>query len=196
MFQFTKRRSVAVFGALALATALAAFAGAGCAARYPARSPLGESFPRVEAQSLAGEPVQLPPPQACVLLIGYVQKAQFDLDRWLLGLLQADLGLRIYEVPTIPGLLASGASGWIDDGMRSGIPPEDWKSVVTVYGSKAEPIAKLTGNEPTRNGRVLLLDAEGRVQWMHDRGYSASKLLELAARARELALVPSAPSDR
>jgi len=181
---------------LALATGFAAFAGAGCATRYPARTPLGESFPRVEAQSLAGESVQLPPPQACVLLIGYVQKAQFDLDRWLLGLLQADLGLRIYEVPTIPGLLASSASGWIDDGMRSGIPPEDWKSVVTVYGSKAEPIAKLTGNEATRNGRVLLLDAEGRVQWMHDRGYSASKLLELAARARELALVPSAPSGR
>jgi hypothetical protein len=43
---------------------------------------------------------------------------------------------------------------------------------------------------------VLLLDAEGRVQWMHDRGYSASKLLELAARARELALVPSAASGR
>lgn len=196
MFQLTKRRPLALFGGLLLATGLAALAGAGCATRYPARSPLGESFPRVEARSLAGEPVQLPPAQPCVLLIGYVQKAQFDLDRWLLGLLQADLGLRIYEVPTIPGLLASGASGWIDDGMRSGIPPEDWKSVVTVYGSKAEPIAKLTGNEATRNGRVLLLDAEGRVQWMHDRGYSASKLLELAARARELGLAPSASSSR
>jgi hypothetical protein len=196
MFQLTKRRPFALFGGLLLATGLAALAGAGCATRYPARSPLGESFPRVEARSLAGDPVQLPPAQPCVLLVGYVQKAQFDLDRWLLGLLQADLGLRIYEVPTIPGLLASGASGWIDDGMRSGIPQEDWKSVVTVYGSKAEPIAKLTGNEATRNGRVLLLDAEGRVQWMHDRGYSASKLLELAARARELGLAPSASSGR
>lgn len=196
MFQLTKRRPFALFGGLLLATGLAALAGAGCATRYPARSPLGESFPRVEARSLAGDPVQLPPAQPCVLLVGYVQKAQFDLDRWLLGLLQADLGLRIYEVPTIPGLLASGASGWIDDGMRSGIPQEDWKSVVTVYGSKAEPIAKLTGNEATRNGRVLLLDAEGRVQWMHDRGYSASKLLELAARARELGLAPSASLGR
>lgn len=171
---------------LALSALLAGVPSLACATRYPARAPIGERFPAVEGASLAGEPVTLPPAQPCVLLIGYVQKAQFDADRWLIGLLQADLKLRLYEVPTIPGLFANLASGWIDDGMRSGIPQEDWPSVVTVYGSKAQPIAEFTGNESTRNVRVLLLDSEGRVRWMHDRGFSAGKLLELAAEARGL----------
>ena len=70
--------------------------------------------------------------------------------------------------------------------MRSGIPEEDWASVITVYGSDADRIVALTGNEQPRNMRVLLLDAEGRVRWFHDRGFSAAKLLELVRTAREL----------
>jgi hypothetical protein len=58
--------------------------------------------------------------------------------------------------------------------------------VVTVYGEQGEAIVELTGNESPRNIRVLLLDAEGKVVWMHDRGFSAGKLLELDAAVREL----------
>lgn len=163
-----------------------------CRSGHPSRSPIGERFPSLSAESLAGQKVELPPlGQPSVLLIGYTQDAQFDADRWLLGLLQAELpravpGLRILEVPTIPSLLASMAGGLIDSGMRSGIPSEDWASVVTVYGSQADAIARFTGNQPTRNIRALLLDSDGRLRWMHDRGYSAAKLLEMFAVARTL----------
>ncbi|HEU4703670.1 MAG TPA: hypothetical protein VFS37_14400, partial [Conexibacter sp.] len=64
-------------------------------------------------------------------------------------------------------------------GMRSGIPSEDWASVVTVYNSDAERLVQFTGNASPRNIRVLLLDAAGRVLWFHDRGFSAGKLIEL-----------------
>ena len=82
----------------------------------------------------------------------------------------------------IPGMF----SGAIDSGMRSGIPSEDWGSVVTVYGAGADELKRFTGVEGGSNARVLLLDEDGFVQWFHDRGYSATKLLELDVMARSM----------
>jgi hypothetical protein len=152
----------------------------GCGS-VPNRDPSGEPFPAVRAESLRGERVALPGAFAgapCILLVGYVQETQFDLDRWLFGLLQAEVKIPVREVPTIEGWLPGLFAGWIDSGMRSGIPEEDWGSVLTVYDD-AEAIVQLTGNEAPRNGRVLLLDASGRIRFFHDRGFSAGKLLEL-----------------
>ncbi|MDK2970820.1 MAG: hypothetical protein PWP23_575 [Candidatus Sumerlaeota bacterium] len=73
----------------------------------------------------------------------------------------------------------------IDEGMRSGIPREDWRSVVTVY-KDAGRIVRATGNENPRNARVLLLDKTGRIVWFHDSGYSAGKMLELKSVAEGL----------
>ncbi|MEM8546639.1 MAG: hypothetical protein AAGF46_00625, partial [Pseudomonadota bacterium] len=98
---------------------------------------------------------------------------------WLLGILQAEIDVRLLEVPTIPGAMASLASGFIDDGMRSGIPREDWKVVVTVYGSAAKPIAALTGTTNGNIARIVVLDAEGTIIWFDDTGYSARKVLAL-----------------
>jgi hypothetical protein len=177
-------------GALALALlALAVAPLLSCRATIENRSPLGERFPAVTGESLAGDETALPDDLAgapAVLLLGYDQDAQFDADRGLFGLLQARTPVRILEVPTIPGLIPSLLDGTIDEGMRSGIPSEDWASVVTVYGSPAREVVALTGNENGRNMRVLLLDRDGVVRWFHDRGYSAGKMLELDAAARAL----------
>jgi hypothetical protein len=162
---------------------------AACSEPIPNRDPTGEVFPTVAGESLAGEPVELPGALAgrpAVILIGYLQEAQFDIDRWLMGLIQAGIAVPILEVPTIPGLAPTLASGWIDDGMRSGIPEEDWAVVVTLYGSAATPVAEFTGTTNGRLTRVLLLDADGRVAWFHDRGYSASRAIELAELAARL----------
>lgn len=158
----------------------------GCGSTLPRRDPTGDAFPRVTATNLDGDPVTLPSGEAQLLLVGYLQEAQFDLDRWLLGFLQAGAPLPIYEVPTIPSRIASVFEEGIDGGMRKGIPPEEWRGVVTLYGEDAEPVAELTGTENGRNGRVLLLDASGRVVWFHDEGYSAATLLDLLEAARAL----------
>ncbi|MCB9837897.1 MAG: hypothetical protein H6813_01025 [Phycisphaeraceae bacterium] len=115
-----------------------------------------------------------------VLLIGYQQRTQFDIDRWMLGLLQTDLQARIVEVPKIPGLIPSLGSGWIDDGMRAGIPEEDWGAVVTLNGCAAKPVAEFTGTEYGKRARVIVLASEGQVVWFSDRCYSASQALEVA----------------
>ena len=161
---------------------------AACAVRSPSRNPVGEVFPSVEARRLDDRVLSLPVDLAgrpAVLLVGYDQGAQFDADRWLLGLLQLDLDVSIYEVPTIPGALVGLFSERIDSGMRSGIPSEDWGVVATAYGDAGEAIESFTGSEGPRNMRVLLLDSTGVVRWFHDRGYSAGTLLRLKVAVEE-----------
>lgn len=157
----------------------------GCSTTHANRNPSGEPFPRVEGESLEREPVVIPDDLAgapAVLLIGYKQSAQFDIDRWLMGLLQADVDAQLVEVPTIPGLMPTIASKWIDDGMRAGIPREDWGAVVTLYGDTAKPVARFTGTENGQLARIVVLDPEGRVVWFTDQGYSARKALDIAER--------------
>lgn len=172
-----------------VASAALALLGCACASTVNNRNPLGEPFPSVQGTSLAGDERELPGDlqgQPAVLLLGYVMKSQFDLDRWLLGLAELGTPLPILEVPTVRGLVPGLIAGTIDAGMQSGIPAEDWAQVVTLYGDDAKRIVNWTGNERPRNGRALLLDGEGRVVWFHDRGFSAGRLLELDRAARSL----------
>jgi hypothetical protein len=155
----------------------------GCTKTLANRNPIGEAFPSVRGQSLEKERIEIPAAFAggpAVLLIGYKQSAQFDIDRWLMGLMQADVNAQIVEIPTIPGLVPTIASGWIDDGMRSGIPREDWGSVITIYGRSAKPIAALTGTESGQRARIIVLDATGKIVWFDDQGYSARKATEVS----------------
>ena len=187
-----KKRQAGIFRLIGIA-AMAATAGAGvvmlngCSSSIPNRNPVGEAFPSVEGKSLEKAATRLPEDLAgkpAVLLIGYKQKTQFDIDRWLMGLLQAGVGtevdVQLLEIPTIPGLLPTMASGWIDNGMRSGIPEEDWGAVVTLYGDAAEPVARMTGTENGRLARIVVLDPEGRVVWFDDAGYGVKKAMAVA----------------
>lgn len=163
----------------------------------PNRDPVGESFPAVEGTALDDKVWKIPADLAgkpAVLLVGYVQDAQFDLDRWLLGIVQLGTSVPFFELPTIQGMAPRMFKGTIDDGMRDGIPVEDWRGVITLWGEDAERIVALTGNTQPRNGRVLLLDAEGRVAWFTDRGFSAGLMVELDARVRALMAPTPTPS--
>jgi len=159
-----------------------------CSSTLELRNPTGEKFPSVEGASLSSRTYAMPEDFSgapVVLLVGYVMDSQFDIDRWLLGLAQTAVAVRVYEVPTIPGLVPGMFAGTIDAGMRSGIPVEDWGSVITVYGD-ANQIVRFTGNENPRNARVILLDADGKVAFFHDRGYSAGVLLQLKENVERL----------
>ena len=160
-----------------------------CTSAILNQDPVGMTLPAVVGTSLEDDEVVLPEAfqgEPVILLLGYVQDAQFDGDRWLFGLLQAQTPVAVREVPTIKGFVPRMIANTIDSGMRSGIPFEDWASVVTVYGADASKLVAFTGNENPRNMRVILLDGDGRVAWFHDRGFSAAKLLELDQSAREL----------
>jgi len=157
--------------------ALILFLGA-CGSTRPNRSPVSETFPSVEGKALSGETWRLPEDLAgapAILLIGYKQNAQFDIDRWLIAFAMVGVQTKVLEVPTIEGLAPGVFSGQIDGGMRSGIPEPVWEAVVTIYGDAPE-VVEFTGNENGLNARVLVLDPEGRVVFFHDRGFSVPDL--------------------
>ena len=161
-------------------------------ASTPNRNPVGETFPIVQGKSLAGKPYKLPEAfqgSPTVLLIAYDQNAQFDVDRWLLGLLQSKTDVKLYEVPTVANWVAGRFGEQIDSGMRSGIPKEDWSVVVTVYDD-GDKVVAWTGDTNGRNARVVLLDASGKAVWFHDRGYSARVMMELDAKVGEMSSSP------
>ena len=73
------------------------------------------------------------------------------------------LKIKVVEVPAVVGWFPDTfLQGTIDNGMRAGIPAEDWGAVVTLYGSDATRVQELTGNENPRNGRILLLELKIR----------------------------------
>jgi hypothetical protein len=132
-----------------------------------------------------------------ILMVGYVQGTQFDLDRWTLGFAQAKAKIRVVEVPAVLGWFPDTfLRGTIDNGMRAGIPAEDWGAVVTLYGIEAERVQELTGNVNPRNGRILLLDERGEIQWFWDQGYSSTRLLELLDLASNLRPAAATPTEK
>ena len=153
----------------------------GCKTLIPNQNPVGSAFPSVTGTSLTGKSVQIPTDfegKPAVLMIGYTQRSQFDIDRWILGFLQLETPVRLVEVPTIPGLFPGLFANRIDEGMRRGIPREDWPAVVTVY-EEAKDIVDFTGNVLGSNARIMLIDSMGKVRWFSDRGYSGGQIKEL-----------------
>ena len=171
---------------------------AGCSTTVPTpRLDAETRFPSVKGETLEKMPVKLPEDYAghpVVLLIGYIQRAQFDIDRWILGLLQSEANVRIVEVPTISGMVPSILKDSINSGMRSGIPTEDWGVVVTVY-QDADKIISAIGNERPQSASVVLLDQDGHIDWFYNHGYSAQRVLELKQRAAALSSNSAAKSQ-
>ncbi len=151
---------------------------AGCSKEYPNRDPVGLVFPGVTGQSLEDARYRIPDDfsgRTVLLLIGYKQDSQFDIDRWLIGLDMTGTQVEVYELPTIAGMAPRMFKTRINEGMRAGIPKELWKGVITVY-AHGEMVQSFTGNRNPNNARCVLLDAQGRVVYFHDRGFSVDAL--------------------
>lgn len=153
-----------------------------CSTTVPRKEPTGKTFPTVQGNALDGKIWRFPQDiqgGKALLLIGFKQESQFDIDRWLIGIDQKKYRINVFEVPTIQGWLPSLVASKIDEGMRSGIPEELWRVVVTIYDD-ADKIIDFLGNEDPLNARLVVLDAEGKVVYFHDRGFSVPALNELS----------------
>lgn len=154
-----------------------------CSTIYPNQAITGQVFPSVSGQTLEKESMILPDDlqgEVALLLIGYKQDSQFDIDRWLIGLDMTQTKVSVYEVPTIQGLFPRMFSTLINNGMRAGIPKPLWKGVVTVY-QDGEKVQAFTGNENPNNSRVVLINAQGKVIYFYDQGFSVDALNSLRA---------------
>ena len=148
---------------------------------YPSQVSIGDKMIEASGGNLEGETVLIPQDfagQETLLLFGYKQDSQFDIDRWLIGLDMTQTKVAAYEIPTIQGMLPRMFSGFIDSGMRKGIPKALWKGVVTVYAD-GDKVQRFTGNQNPNNARVMLLDKQGNIVYFYDRGFSVEALNEV-----------------
>lgn len=149
--------------------ALTAFAG------DPAPTPvLGARLPSVRGTSLAGEAVRLPEDLAgapAVLLVAYRRGTQSDIDRWMAFLEGSHPGLKHLEVPAIASPVWRPLAGWIDSGMRRGVPQDKWSAVVTLYEDAGE-LKNFLGDPGGYGALVVLLDKAGAVRWFGTGGFS------------------------
>ncbi len=149
-----------------------------CSTQYPNKSITGKTFPTVSGQNLEKEDITIPTDftgKLTLLLVGYKQNSQFDIDRWLIALDMTETKVDVYEIPTIQGMFPRMFSTMIDNGMRKGIPKQLWKGVITIY-KDGDKIQKFTGNENPNNTRVILIDNEGEILYFYDQGFSVDAL--------------------
>lgn len=150
----------------------------GCSTTYPNQKIVGKSFPSIIGTSLEKENVKMPEiftDKLTLLLVGYKQDSQFDIDRWLIGLDMTGTTLPVYELPAIQGMFPRMFSTFIDNGMRKGIPKPLWKGVITIY-KDGETVQQFTGNVNPNNARVLLINQAGKILFFYDQGFSVDAL--------------------
>jgi hypothetical protein len=160
---------------------------AGCSSQYPNQGVTGQQFPNVVGQDLEKNTVSIPTDfkeEFTLLLVGYKQNSQFDIDRWLIGLDMTKTNVGVYEIPTIQGMFPRMFSTMIDNGMRKGIPKALWRNVITVY-EDGDLIQSFTGNEKPNNARVLLINKKGTILYFYDDGFSVDALNALRDKLSE-----------
>ena len=97
---------------------------------------IGRRFPSVAGRALSGEVVHVPEDLAgapALLLCAYRRGTQDDVDLWAAFAGQRLPYLAVYELPIISSRVWRPLRGWIDGGMRGGVPPDLWTHVVTLY---------------------------------------------------------------
>lgn len=148
---------------------------------YTSNVILNEPMIHAKGETLEGKEITIPDEfsgKQTLLLLGYKQDSQFDIDRWLIGLDMTQTNIAVYEIPTIQGMAPRMFSTFINNGMRRGIPKELWKGVITVYHD-GDKVQRYTGNQNPNNTRVILLDEQGKVMYFYDRGFSVDALNEV-----------------
>ena len=113
-----------------------------------------------------------------LLLLGFKQESQFDIDRWLIGLDMTNTLIDTYEIAAIQGMFPRIFQTQINNGMRNGIPKEIWQGVITLY-EDGKAIQQFTGNMNPNNARAIVLNEQGQVLFFYDRGFSVAALNNL-----------------
>ncbi len=124
-------------------------------------------FPRIKVETLSGNELLLPEDtQGKMVLIGvaFVREAQGMLDSWMDYFHHLCSENEVYELPIIESSFWKIFSGFIDGGMRSGIPKEKHDFVGTHYGDASDFVEAL-GIKDRKHGYVFLVDEEGYIRF-------------------------------
>lgn len=139
-------------------------------------------FPSLSSRALSGSKVTLP--DDCrgfvtLIAIAFQRGAQGMVDSWYDPFLREfadNPDVMFYEIPMIGSAYWRLMSGWIDAGMRSGIPVIKHPFVVTYYGDVFPYRRDLDMDDPAL-AYIFLLDGEGRIRW-RAKGYAEEEQVQ------------------
>jgi hypothetical protein len=142
-------------------------------------------FPSITAENLNRVAVTIPDDLAgspALILMAYKRNQQTNVNTWLghIDRMESQIpGLRVLETPTISSRRWGWMAGFIDGGMRSGIPDlEARERTVTLYTDVGDLNTAL-GIESVRTIYAVLLADDGRVLAIEPGDYSDEKLARL-----------------
>ena len=146
-------------------------------------------FPAVTGRSLTGRTYHLPADfegDRNLVLVAFKRHQQEDVDTWaphLRPLAARDSTLRVYELPTI-GHGYAWMRGFIDGGMRRGIPDSSVRAAtITLYINKT-PFRDTLGIAGEDRIHVLLVDRTGRILWRAEGRYAPDAMADLEHRLK------------
>jgi hypothetical protein len=162
---------------------------AACAAG--AQSSRTASFPSVEGKDLNDRSLSLPADfaaPASLVFVAFERSQQEEVDTWkpfVTEMQRLRPGLRFYELPAI-GKGYTWLRGFIDGGMRSGIPDPDLRaSTVTLYIDVA-PFVKALGIESTKKIAAFVVAPSGEILARSSGRWSESSAAPLAEALKAL----------
>jgi ATP10 protein len=145
---------------------------------------VSKAFPELKAQTLARQNVVFPKDglgKPTILCLVFDRPAQALVDTWTTPILAKypDNTVNYYEIPMIKGAWGI-MSGFIDNGMRGGVPKELHNNVATYYGSLSDYKRDLM-LEDKSSCYIFLLDKTGVIQYVAESSADAEKLTALYA---------------
>jgi hypothetical protein len=145
---------------------------------------LGKAFPELKAQTLSKQAVVFPKDglgKPTILCLVFDRPAQVLVDTWTVPILKKypNQAVNYYEIPMIKGAWGI-MSGFIDNGMRGGVPKELHGNVATYYGSLSSYKTDLM-LEDKNSCYLFLLDKTGVIQYVAEASADADKLAALYA---------------
>ncbi|MEM8901284.1 MAG: hypothetical protein AAGC85_24445 [Bacteroidota bacterium] len=133
---------------------------------------VGTKFPDLTVERLSREEITLPDAltqQANILALVFERESQYKVDTWAEFIIsdhEAKPEVSYHEIPMISSFFKL-ASGWIDNGMRSGINPKLHDNVATFYGDR-DPYFEGLQMSDKSSIYVFILDEEGIIRYREE----------------------------
>jgi hypothetical protein len=159
------------------------------------QSAVGDTFPTLTAETLAGSEKTLPAAAAgtvTLITLAFERAAQDQIDAWAEPFLEEfadNRGISYFEVPMLKSEYKA-MSGFIDGGMRGGIPQDRHDNVMTFYGD-ITPYRQALGMGDAEAAYVFLVDRNGVIQFAGQGAPTTDRLDRMLAMTRGLLNQPA-----
>jgi hypothetical protein len=137
---------------------------------------VGLKFPAIKVETLSRNKIDLPNGDVSIICIVFEQNSQSKVDTWTIPILEkySNSPIKYYEIPMISAGYKI-ASGFIDNGMRGGVPKELHNNVATYYGKLEKYKTDLMMDDKS-SCYLFLVDKNGIIKYTAESIASPEKI--------------------